>query len=387
MLLLLAHLSGMFTPSNMYSSLKFIIYANINFKAHNYSYTLIFLKLQNDMVVCAGTPCCRRGASWHKVGGVPFTYQSQSMKIATIFRILVALGIGRMFGYCFALPQSSICSDVSNLKLCMNGNAKKLKERFISPISRGSAKQFLPKKNWLNTLMFDWVKPLMQLGNRRTLQMEDLWILDDRNLMKNTSASFDSYLEAEKKKRLIEPTSKNPKGFGILGNFYDSPLTKATIKLYGNDFFISGVLKLLNTLVQFTPSLLIARILKLIEKNGLATQPAAFSSEGLVLSLLLLSSLNMKTFLENQYFSTIMNLGSTIRGALSSAVYRKSLKLSPSGRQNSTVGEIVNYMQLDTSRLEYVAVSIHVVWDGLLQVSSVPDSRHDLLLTHPLHVL
>lgn len=33
------------------------------------------------------------------------------------------------------------------------------------------------------------------------------------------------------------------------------------------------------------------------------------------------------------------------------------------------MGEVVNYMQLDTSRLEQVAHNIHTVWDGALQVS------------------
>ena len=28
----------------------------------------------------------------------------------------------------------------------------------------------------------------------------------------------------------------------------------------------------------------------------------------------------------------------------------------------------MNYMQLDTTRMEYAAGSIHTVWDGLLQV-------------------
>jgi hypothetical protein len=32
------------------------------------------------------------------------------------------------------------------------------------------------------------------------------------------------------------------------------------------------------------------------------------------------------------------------------------------------MGEMVNYMQIDTGRLEYVAGSIHTVWDGILQV-------------------
>ena len=30
---------------------------------------------------------------------------------------------------------------------------------------------------------------------------------------------------------------------------------------------------------------------------------------------------------------------------------------------------MVNYMQLDTARMEYVAGSIHTLWDGLLQMT------------------
>ena len=33
------------------------------------------------------------------------------------------------------------------------------------------------------------------------------------------------------------------------------------------------------------------------------------------------------------------------------------------------MGEIVNYMQIDTGRLKYAAGTIHTVWDGLLQIA------------------
>ena len=45
------------------------------------------------------------------------------------------------------------------------------------------------------------------------------------------------------------------------------------------------------------------------------------------------------------------------------------------------MGEIVNYMQLDTDRMEYVASSIHVVWDGILQVNG--SSIFPLCLQYP----
>lgn len=51
------------------------------------------------------------------------------------------------------------------------------------------------------------------------------------------------------------------------------------------------------------------------------------------------------------------------------AVYRKSLRLAPSARQNSTVGEIVNFMQLDAGRLETLPASIHTIWDSAFQVT------------------
>jgi ABC transporter transmembrane region len=36
--------------------------------------------------------------------------------------------------------------------------------------------------------------------------------------------------------------------------------------------------------------------------------------------------------------------------------------------QNSTVGEIVNLMQLDAGRIESLVTSLHPMWDSLLQI-------------------
>ena len=47
-------------------------------------------------------------------------------------------------------------------------------------------------------------------------------------------------------------------------------------------------------------------------------------------------------------------------------IYYQSYFFSPIVQQ---MGEIVNYMQLDTGRMEYVASSIHTIWDGILQVT------------------
>ena len=105
----------------------------------------------------------------------------------------------------------------------------------------------------------------------------------------------------------------------------------------------SGLLKLTNTLVQFLPSLLIARILKHVDKAAAARKVLSTASmslvdrEGMLLAFALYGTLCVKTALENQYFDSIISIGATARGAISAAIFRKSLKLSPSGRQNNTV--------------------------------------------------
>lgn len=105
----------------------------------------------------------------------------------------------------------------------------------------------------------------------------------------------------------------------------------------------SGLLKLTNTLVQFLPSLLIARILKHVDKAAAARKVLSTASmslvdrEGMLLAFALYGTLCVKTALENQYFDSIISIGAAARGAISAAIFRKSLKLSPSGRQNNTV--------------------------------------------------
>jgi hypothetical protein len=49
---------------------------------------------------------------------------------------------------------------------------------------------------------------------------------------------------------------------------------------------------------------------------------------------------------------------------LSTAVYAKSLRLTAAARQTKTLGEIVNLMQIDASKIEGFITQLHVIWDG-----------------------
>ena len=87
--------------------------------------------------------------------------------------------------------------------------------------------------------------------------------------------------------------------------------------------------------MQFFPSLIVARILQFSSSSALGSD--AILNKGFYLSLLLFLVLCLKTIVENQYFDMVINLGANIRGTLSSAIYRKALKLGPSSRKNNSV--------------------------------------------------
>lgn len=96
--------------------------------------------------------------------------------------------------------------------------------------------------------------------------------------------------------------------------------------------------------MQFLPSIIIARILKLVSSGGINTSlaPKSYLKDGFALSAVLFLVLSTKTFLENAYFYHIINLAASVRGALSTAIFRKSLRLNPQGRQNFTIGNLIS---------------------------------------------
>lgn len=101
---------------------------------------------------------------------------------------------------------------------------------------------------------------------------------------------------------------------------------------------------MINTFVQFFPSLIIAQLLRSLTTEDPSWKVGMLANlnnpKGLVLAALLYTCLCTKTIIENQYFSMVTNLGAEVRGTISAAIYQKSLRLSPTGKQNNTVSNL-----------------------------------------------
>jgi hypothetical protein len=79
--------------------------------------------------------------------------------------------------------------------------------------------------------------------------------------------------------------------------------------------------------------------------------------------LALFAVVTAKTAVENQYFYRTTNLALGVRGALSTAVYRKSLRLSPGARQVTLLFNHLQFVSAVTAVCEacYACVCIAAV--------------------------
>ena len=87
------------------------------------------------------------------------------------------------------------------------------------------------------------------------------------------------------------------------------------------------------------------------------------------LYMIFLVGINLiKTILNSQYFITQQLIGLRIRAAMTSALFRKSLKLSSKSRKERSVGETVNLMQIDTQRLMDIIQSLNLLWSSPITI-------------------
>ena len=90
--------------------------------------------------------------------------------------------------------------------------------------------------------------------------------------------------------------------------------------------------------------------------------------KGFLIAFAMLFSAILQTIFLHQYFHTCMITGMRFKSAIVTAIYRKALRLSNASRQGSTVGEIVNLMSVDASRISELFTYLHIVWSGPFQI-------------------
>jgi len=218
----------------------------------------------------------------------------------------------------------------------------------------------------VSIIMFTWVTRLFQWATKKRkkykqeLEQEDLFNLPK---IDGTEVISDKFAKVWSKKF-------NAQGGQVLtSNEASALLTTSIWSVIGSRMIRAGVLKFINSCVQFVYPFLIDQLIKFagaVQSEG-AGDVALWHGYAFAIGYGL--AMVAKAITENAYFFMSFRSGWQTRSIVSTEVYRKSLRLSSSARQSKTLGEIVNLMQLDSTKLEmFLAMSFHVLWDGIFQI-------------------
>ncbi|XP_028034266.1 multidrug resistance-associated protein 1 isoform X2 [Bombyx mandarina] len=218
-------------------------------------------------------------------------------------------------------------------------------------------------------LTFSWFDPLALTGFRRSLVENDLWALNPPDSSKECVPKFDKFWERSLKKReLSNGTKATYRKTSASVNFKPenekkpASILPALCLAFGGQFLFGSILKLINDILMFISPQLLKLLISFVKND----EP---DWKGYAYAVALLLCAITQTMLLAHYFTRMYLVGMRIRTALTSAIYRKSLRLSNSARKESTVGEIVNLMSVDAQRFVELTAYLNMIWSAPLQIA------------------
>ncbi|KAF9349026.1 hypothetical protein BGX26_012627 [Mortierella sp. AD094] len=124
---------------------------------------------------------------------------------------------------------------------------------------------------------------------------------------------------------------------------------------------------LAESVLEYAQPLLLDSILGFIASYK--TDGPQSSTLGVVLAIGMFASAVLASMAGGQFFQKATNLGIEIKSGLTSVIYRKALKLSPSARRNATVGEITNHMSVDAERVSHAITFLPLIITAPFEVA------------------
>ncbi|KAF5303469.1 hypothetical protein FQA39_LY09932 [Lamprigera yunnana] len=226
------------------------------------------------------------------------------------------------------------------------------------------------ESSFLSRILFQWFDQLAFRGFRYSLKTSDLWNLRHEDSSKVVNPKFDEYWEGSLKKAKVNFYDYGRAAFKSGSTHIEfvksSPNKVVSIlpslcKAFGPTFLFGAVLKLVQDLLAFASPLLLDLLLTYIQDKGPQWH-------GIFYVVCLFVAASVQTLIVSQYFYRMHIVGIRIRTALISAVYRKSLRISSATKKETSLGEIINLMQVDAQIFAELLPYINMVWSAPLQI-------------------
>ncbi|MCL7035184.1 hypothetical protein MKW94_026792, partial [Papaver nudicaule] len=205
--------------------------------------------------------------------------------------------------------------------------------------------------NLYKILTFSWLNPLLDLGNQKTIDLNDVPQLSQDDSANGIYPIF--------REQLVRISGDGAGGDGI-----SSPkLVKALFWLTWREVLFTALLSLVYIFASLVGPYLIDFFVQYLN------DPAAqrFNSRGYVLvSAFVLSKIIESLSMRHTSFK-LEKIGIRVKNVLVAIIYDKLLTLSNQSRQDSSSGEIVNLMASDADKVSNFSSNLHDGWKVPLQ--------------------
>ncbi|XP_043704666.1 ABC transporter C family member 3-like isoform X8 [Telopea speciosissima] len=204
--------------------------------------------------------------------------------------------------------------------------------------------------NLLSTFTFSWMSPLLALGYRKTLDLEDVPQLASCDSANVTFALFKNELES------------NGNGSGNGGQVSILKLVKALILSTWKEILWMTLLSIVCTLASYVGPYLIDAFVQYLNS------PHQLKSKGYTLVVIFFLSKLIKCLSDRHLFFQLRKMSIRVRIALSAIIYKKGLRLSNQSKQGHTSGENINLISVDVERTSFFSWYMHDIWRVPVQV-------------------
>ncbi|KEH33999.1 multidrug resistance protein ABC transporter family protein [Medicago truncatula] len=201
---------------------------------------------------------------------------------------------------------------------------------------------------FLSILTFSWMTPLIALGNKKTLNHEDLPLLSTNECANGTFTTFRNKLELE---------------CGNVRNVTTINLAKVLFFSTWQGILLSGFFALLYTCASYVGPYLIDNLVQYLNDENKA------KNEGYILAMMFVGAKLVECLSQKHWMFKFQQVGVRIQSMLVSIIYAKGLTLLYQSKEGYSSGEIINLMTVDAERIGEFCWYMHETWRAVLQVS------------------
>ena len=205
--------------------------------------------------------------------------------------------------------------------------------------------------NLVSRLTFWWLNAIVLKGAKQALMDEDMYEVNPQVDAHYCDQRFEHEWSIELAK--MHASKKDPQP-GVPA--YQPSLVRALYKIFRRPFWIGFGCKALMDGLQFFQPILMQWMLGFITNYRRADDDTP-AWHGYLYAMAIGINPMITSILSGLYFRTMQTTGLRIRTILTTQLYKKSLKLSPGARQSLSVGQIVNMMSTDASKIDLFTVS------------------------------